>query len=69
MIIVCSLKDLESVCESVEPSHVISVIDPGYVPETPKGVKYHLKLGFDDIENFVCDHRIFRSKTDKIPPQ
>ena len=69
MIIVCSLKDLESVCESVEPSHVISVIDPGYVPETPKGVKYHLKLGFDDIENLDSDHRIFRSNTDKIPPQ
>ena len=35
MIIVCSLKDLENVCESVKPSHVISVIDPGYAPKTP----------------------------------
>ena len=49
MIIVCSLNDLVNVCESVKPKFVISVIDPGYAPETPKGVEYHLKLGFDDI--------------------
>ena len=30
MIVVCSLKDLETVCSSVKPSHVISVIDPGF---------------------------------------
>ncbi len=49
MIIVCSLSDLVNVCESVKPSHLISVIDPGFEPETPEGVKNHLKLGFDDM--------------------
>ena len=49
MIIVCSLKDLPAVCESVKPQYLISVIDPGYAPETPKFVQKHLKLGFDDI--------------------
>ena len=67
MIIVCSLKDLENVCESVNPSHLISVIDPGYAPETPKGVKNHLKLGFDDILEVNENNNIFRLNTDKIP--
>jgi len=67
MIIVCSLKDLETVCESVKPSHVISVIDPGYAPDTPKGVDYHLKLGFDDIVNVSPDNHIFRLNTDQTP--
>ena len=49
MIIVCSLKDVPEVCESVKPKYLISVIDPGYAPETPKSVQKHLKLGFDDI--------------------
>jgi hypothetical protein len=35
MIIVCSLSDLVDVCESVKPKYLISVIDPGYEPETP----------------------------------
>ena len=67
MIIVCSLKDLETVCESIHPSHVISVIDPGYAPETPKGVKHHLKLGFDDIESISSNNKIFRTNTNEIP--
>ena len=48
MIVVCSLKDLDLVCDSIKPSHIISVIDPGLVPKTPKGVNSHLKLGFDN---------------------
>lgn len=67
MIIVCSLKDLESVCDSVKPSHVISVIDPGYAPETPIGVKYHLKLEFDDIIDVDTKNQIFRLNTKEIP--
>jgi len=67
MIIVCSLKDLETVCESIKPSHVISVIDPGYAPETPAGVNYHLKLGFDDIIEISENNQIFRLNTDDIP--
>ena len=67
MIIVCSLKDLETVCKSVKPSHLISVIDPGYAPETPKGVKHHLKLGFDDIINVSSKNNIYRLNNDTIP--
>lgn len=67
MIIVCSLKDLNNVCESIEPSHVISVIDPGFAPETPKNVTNHLKLGFDDIISVSSKNKIFRLNTDKIP--
>ena len=67
MIIVCSLNDLINVCESVKPKFVISVIDPGYAPETPKGVKYHLKLGFDDIVKVSEDNHIFRDNIKKIP--
>jgi|TARA_B110000438_G_scaffold137536_1_gene132857 predicted protein tyrosine phosphatase len=67
MIIVCSLKDLETVCESIKPSHVISVIDPGYAPKTPKDVKQHLKLGFDDITEINSKNQIYRLNTDDIP--
>ena len=67
MIIVCSLKDLENLCESVKPSHVISVIDPGYEPETPHGVNYHLKLGFDDIIEVNKNNQIYRLNTDEVP--
>ena len=67
MIIVCSLNDLVNVCESVKPKFVISVIDPGYAPETPKGVEYHLKLGFDDIVRISSENKIFRLNTKEIP--
>jgi predicted protein tyrosine phosphatase len=67
MIIVCSLKDLETVCKSVNPSHLISVIDPGFAPKTPKGVRNHLKLGFDDIVEISPDNKLFRLNTDKVP--
>ena len=67
MIIVCSLSDLINVCESVKPKFVISVIDPGYAPETPNGVKHHLKLGFDDIIRISSDNKIFRLNKDEIP--
>ena len=67
MIIVCSLSDLSNVCESVQPKYLISVIDPGYAPETPKGVKNHLRLGFDDIIEISINNKIFRLNTDEIP--
>ena len=67
MIIVCSLKDLENVCESVKPSHVVSVIDPGYAPKTPSGVRNHLKLGFDDIVEISQKNKIFRLNSPNVP--
>ena len=60
MIIVCSLNDLESVCSSVKPSHIISVIDPGYGPKTPEGVQNHLILNFHDIVTISEDNIIYR---------
>ena len=67
MIIVCSLNDLPNVCESIQPKYLVSVIDPGYAPETPKGVKNHLKLGFDDIIKVSPDNHIFRLNTEEVP--
>jgi len=67
MIVVCSLKDLYTVCESIKPSHVISVIDPGFAPATPKGVSNHLKLGFDDILKVSTDNQIYRLNKNEIP--
>ena len=67
MIIVSSLNDLFVVCESIKPKYLISVIDPGYEPETPKSVQNHLKLGFDDIIKISSNNLIFRNNTDKIP--
>ena len=60
MIVVCSLSDVKFVCESISPSHLISAIDPGYEPNTPKGVEKHLKLGFDDIIEVSDSNSIFR---------
>ena len=69
MIVVCSLDDLVSVCSSFKPKYLISVIDPGYEPDTPKDVKHHLKLGFDDITEISKLNHIFRNNIDKIPQQ
>ena len=60
MIVVCSLSDFSNVCESINPTHAISVIDPGFEPPTPKGVLYHLKLGFDDIVSISDKGPLYR---------
>ena len=67
MIIVCSLNDLNTVCNSLKPKYLISVIDPGYEPETPSTVKNHLKLGFDDILEVRRDNHIFRNNVEEMP--
>ena len=60
MIVVCSLPDHRNVCESVNASHLISVIDPGFQPKTPSCVEKHLKLGFDDIIEIKEENQIYR---------
>ena len=60
MIIVCSLSDFPNLCESIKPSHAISVIDPGFEPITPKGLNNHLKLGFDDIVTISDNGPLYR---------
>ena len=67
MIIVCSLSDLVDVCDNINPKYLISVIDPGYEPETPLSVEKHLKLGFDDIVKISSDNHMFRKNTEEIP--
>ena len=60
MIIVSSLSDHKNICESVKASHLISVIDPGFQPSTPKVIQKHLKLSFDDIVEINENNKIFR---------
>ncbi len=60
MIIVCSLADQKNICQTVNASHLISVIDPGYQPETPQNIQNHLKLGFDDIIEIKEENTIYR---------
>ena len=60
MIVVCSLSDFQNVCENINPSHAISVIDPGFEPPTPNGVSNHLKLGFDDIVTIKDEGPMYR---------
>ena len=81
MIIVCSLKDLETTCESIKPSHVISVIDPGYAPDTPKGVKHvflaindctlvvMLTIKWDDCEKPIVHQNLGMGKGDHGDPE
>ena len=60
MIVVCSLSDFSNVCESIKPTHAISVIDPGFEPPTPKHVSQHLKIGFDDIVSISDEGPLYR---------
>lgn len=52
-IIVCPLSYVETICELRRPSHLISLLDPGHLIPTPKGlpVGAHLRIGVHDI----CD--------------
>jgi predicted protein tyrosine phosphatase len=57
-IIVCPLSYVETVCEARRPSHLISLLDPGHLIETPPGPGAHLRIGVHDIseeaEGLVC---------------
>ncbi|MDP1619053.1 tyrosine phosphatase family protein [Phenylobacterium sp.] len=50
-IIVCGLADLPSVIAARRPSHVVTLLDPTTMIETPDGIvaERHLKLGVNDI--------------------
>ena len=63
MIIVCSLSDFPNLCESIKPSHAISVIDPGFAPGvgtpepfgmTPYEVLQTINFFSDRIVAFDC---------------
>lgn len=59
-IIVCPLSFVELVCETRRPSHLISLLDPGHVVPTPRGLGSgaHLRIGVHDIcdaaEGLIC---------------
>jgi predicted protein tyrosine phosphatase len=50
-IIVCGLADLPSVIAARRPSHMVTLLDPATMIETPDGIApdRHLKLGVNDI--------------------
>ena len=50
-IIVCGLADLPSVIAARRPSHMVTLLDPTTMIETPDGIApdRHLKLGVNDI--------------------
>ena len=56
------MNDVNTLCSSIGAKYLISVIDPGYAPETPKCVNNHLKLGFDDILEVNNSNKIFRNR-------
>ena len=59
-IIVSPLSFVETVCETRRPSRLISLLDPGHVVPTPKGLgaDAHLRIGVHDIceeaEGLIC---------------
>jgi predicted protein tyrosine phosphatase len=49
---VCSLAALDEVVHATRASHVLTVINPWSIPETPAGIRdeNHLKIAINDIE-------------------
>jgi predicted protein tyrosine phosphatase len=58
--IVCPLHEIEAVIEARGATHLLTLIDPATVPQTPRAIlaERHLKLGVNDItevvEGLVC---------------
>ncbi len=51
MIYVCPLEDVEANVADLSPSHLVSLLDPAHMIETPRGLipSQHLKVGINDI--------------------
>ena len=51
ILIVCGLSPLPEVIAARRPSHVITLLDPATLIETPQGIapERHLRLGVNDI--------------------
>ena len=54
-IIVCPLHEIVDVIEARGASHLLTLIDPATVPETPRAIlaENHLKLGVNDITEVI----------------
>lgn len=50
-LIVCPLSQVEAVIAARSPSHLITLLDPAYLIDTPAGLEphRHLRLGVDDV--------------------
>ena len=55
VMIICPLHEIEEVVEDRGASHLLTLIDPHTVPETPRAIlaDHHLKLGVNDITEVV----------------
>ena len=55
VIIVCPLHEIEEVVRARSASHLLTLIDPATIPETPKSILAgrHLKLGVNDITEVI----------------
>lgn len=51
ILIVCGLADVEAVIAARRPSHMITLLDPASMIDTPQGVspERHLRIGVNDI--------------------
>ena len=51
MIYVCPLEDVDANVADLAPSHLVSLLDPAHMIETPRGLMpdQHLKVGINDI--------------------
>ena len=55
LMIICPLHEIEQVIDERGASHLLTLIDPATVPETPRAIlaEHHLKLGVNDITEVV----------------
>lgn len=58
MIYVCNLLDMPRCVDELRPSHLISLVAPDEMPETPSGVRAscHLRIACHDIVEPMAEH-------------
>ncbi len=49
MILVTPLSAIEETIRRYKPSHMVTLLSPEHMIETPRGVAHHLKLGLNDV--------------------
>jgi predicted protein tyrosine phosphatase len=49
MIIVTPLSAIEDTIRRYKPSHMVTLLSPEHMIETPRGIASHLKLGLNDV--------------------
>jgi predicted protein tyrosine phosphatase len=58
MIYVCNLLEMPAHVEALGPTHLISLVAPGELPETPPGIEFerHLRIEVHDISEPLDGH-------------